>query len=107
MTPMASTQVPVQVQAADWLELQGLLDRIEPGWQVLAFGSRARFQAKPHSDLDLAIVAPQALSLAEMADLQDLFGASDLTFKVDVLDMAAATPAMRDEVMKSAVVLRG
>lgn len=107
MTPMASPKVPVQMQAADWLELQGLLDRIEPGWQVLAFGSRARFQAKPHSDLDLAIAAPQALTLAQMADLQDLFGASDLTFKVDVLDMVAATSAMRDEVMKAAVVLRG
>lgn len=61
---MASPNAPVQMQAADWLELQGLLASIEPGWQVLAFGSRARFQAKPHSDLDLAIVAPQALSLA-------------------------------------------
>lgn len=61
---MASPKVPVQMQAADWLELQGLLDRIEPGWQVLAFGSCARFQAKPHSDLDLAIAAPQALTLA-------------------------------------------
>lgn len=61
---MASPNAPVQMQAADWLELQGLLARIEPGWQVLAFGSRARFRAKPHSDLDLAIVAPQALSLA-------------------------------------------
>jgi len=54
----------------------------------------------------LAFLAPQALSLAQMADLQDLFGASDLTFKVDVLDMAAATPAMRGEVMKAAVVLK-
>lgn len=45
------------MQAADWLELQGLLTRIEPCWQVL--------------------------------------------------DMAAATPAMHDEVMKVAVVLRG
>ena len=95
------------MQAADWLELQGLLTLMDPCWQVLAFGSRARFQAKPHSDLDLAIVAPEALTLAQMADLQDLFGASDLTFKVDVLDMAAATPAMCDEVMKVAVVLRG
>lgn len=107
MTPTASTHVPVQMRAADWQELRRLLNRIEPGWRVLAFGSRARFQAKPHSDLDLAIVAPQALSLAEMADLQELFGSSDLTFKVDVLDMAAATQAMRDEVMKAAVVLRG
>lgn len=104
---MDSHSAPVQMQTADWLELQGLLARIEPGWQVLAFGSRARFQAKPHSDLDLAIAAPQALNLAQMADLQELFGGSDLTFKVDVLDMAAATPAMRDEVMKAAVVLRG
>lgn len=94
------------MQAADWLELHGLLARIDPSWQVLAFGSRALFKAKPHSDLDLAIAAPQALTLAQMADLQELFGASDLTFKVDVLDMAAATPAMRDEVMKAAVVLR-
>ncbi len=102
---MDTPGAPVQMQPADWLELQGLLARIDPSWQVLAFGSRARFQAKPHSDLDLAIVAPLALSLAQMADLQDLFGASDLTFKVDVLDMAVATEAMRDEVMKAAVVL--
>ena len=57
-----------------------------PQHKVAAFGSRARKTAKPHSDLDLAIFTDQPISLNKMAHLRDAFSASNLPFKVDLVD---------------------
>ncbi len=56
-----------------------------PGLEVWAFGSRARHTAKPYSDLDLAIIAPQPLSLAQLANLTCALDASDPTIRLDVV----------------------
>jgi predicted nucleotidyltransferase len=65
------------------LVLQGAM----AGLQVWAFGSRARRTAKPYSDLDLAVLGPTALSLSQLARINDAFDSSDLTIKVDVVDL--------------------
>jgi predicted nucleotidyltransferase len=52
---------------------------------VWAFGSRAQGCAKPHSDLDLAIVSPQELTAAQVSNLKLDFEDSNLPFRVDVL----------------------
>lgn len=62
---------------------------------ILAFGSRARAEAKPHSDLDLAIDAGRPLTLGERASLSDAFEESTLPWRVDVVDLAACSPEFR------------
>lgn len=65
--------------------MQRILARELPGLEVWACGSRARRTAKPYSDLDLAIIAPQPLSLAQLASLTCALNASDLSTRVDVV----------------------
>lgn len=64
------------------------------GWQVWAFGSRARHAAKPFSDLDLAVLGLAPLSLEQLARINDAFDSSDLTIQVDVLAISDAFKAV-------------
>ena len=63
--------------------------------EVRAFGSRVTGHAKPHSDLDLAIMAEHPQPWQTLARLREAFEESDLPITVDVVDWAAATEAFR------------
>jgi predicted nucleotidyltransferase len=74
------------------LELIGkILKQHVPGCEVRAFGSRVTQTAKPHSDLDLAIVGAGKISDALLYALKEDFQSSDLTFRVDIVDWHALT----------------
>lgn len=108
MAPPAShLNAPIDIGAQDWTVLQQLMAAHMLGWQVWAFGSRARRTAKPYSDLDLALLAPHALSLQELARVNDAFDASDLTIKVDVVDVRAVNDAFKAVIDRDKVLLLG
>ena len=65
-----------------------------------AFGSRARRAAWQYSDLDLAVIGEEPLSLAVSASLADDFAESDLPFKVDVIDWATTGERFRRIIKK-------
>ncbi len=68
--------------------VQGILHEYIPNREVWAFGSRVKKSHKPFSDLDLAVMGSESLSLGEMADLSYAFSHSNLPFKVDVVNWA-------------------
>jgi len=79
-------------------ELEIVLDIIKtyaPAYDVLAFGSRFHGKIKKYSDLDLAFVGKDKLSLKTRFLLEDAFSESDLPFRVDVLDYLAVSPEFR------------
>lgn len=63
-----------------------ILNEIVPDREVRVFGSRVTGKAKPFSDLDLAVMGDEPLSLETRARLEEAFSESDLPWKVDVLD---------------------
>ena len=65
-----------------------ILNEIVPDREVRAFGSRVTGKAKPFSDLDLAIMGDEPLSLETRAWLEEAFSESELPWKVDILDWA-------------------
>lgn len=82
-----------------------ILQRHFPHKTVWAFGSRARFAAKPYSDLDLAIIGDSPLSLSELAALEYDFTESALPFKVDIVDWATASESFRNIIRQTHVVV--
>lgn len=61
-------ETPVLDIAPEHLRIvRSILARHAPGYPVWAFGSRARGEAKPYSDLDLAIITDQPLPLVVQA----------------------------------------
>ena len=68
--------------------------------RVLIFGSRAKGNARPGSDIDLAVLAPQMTDL-EFAQLWNAIDDLPLVFKVDLLhwDRLANAP-LKDKIRR-------
>ena len=79
--------------------------RLPPGVKVRAFGSRAKWTAKAHSDLDLALKGDAPLSASLLADLAEAFSESDLPFKVDVVDWRAVGLGLQQAIDRDGVEL--
>ena len=73
---------------------------------MLAFGSRATWTAKDYSDLDLAIMGDEPLTLDATSALAEGFGESDLPFKVDVVDWAKIDNIFRNIVRRDGVAVQ-
>ena len=77
-----------------------------PDREVLVFGSRAAGTAKEFSDLDLAIMGEEPLSLREVSALEEALGESDLPFKVDIVEWARIDEGFRRIVRGHGVVVQ-
>lgn len=83
-----------------------LLQKHVPQYEVWAFGSRAKWTAKPHSDLDLCIVSDKPLSFSVLGALAEDFSDSDLPWKVDVVDWATTSESFRKIIERDKVVVQ-
>ncbi len=96
----------VDVRPDLWRIVQGILQKHLPQHEVWAFGSRAKGTAKPYSDLDLAVITDQPLSLDVSAALTDAFAESDLPWRVDLVDWASTSEPFRRIIERDKVVLQ-
>lgn len=103
---MSDGRPPLALSDAEWRIVQDILRSLVPDREVWAFGSRATHQAKPFSDLDLAVIGPQPLPLATSAALADAFASSDLPWKVDLVDWATTGEAFRRVIARDKVVVQ-
>ena len=71
----------INVKSAELAEVRRILRQHLPGCEVRAFGSRVTGQAKPWSDLDLAVVGPTTIHWNDLGKLTEAFQESDLPFQ--------------------------
>lgn len=83
-----------------------ILNEIVPDRDVRAFGSRVTGTAKPFSDLDLAVMGEEPLPLETRAQLEEAFSASDLPWKVDVLDWESIDNVFQRIISSACVILK-
>ena len=100
---MSKFHPPIEVNSSEWEIIQEILTKIVPDKEVFAFGSRAKFLAKPFSDLDLAIKGYLPLTLDLLADLSNAFSDSNLSYKVDIVEWCNITKAFREIIIKDSV----
>ncbi len=103
---MTAENPPVDMCPEHWAIVRDILRRHVPQHEVWAFGSRATGKAKPFSDLDLAIITETPLPLDVSAALADDFSASDLPWKVDMVDWARTSEAFRRIIERDKVVVQ-
>lgn len=65
---------------------------------VWVFGSRATGKIKRFSDVDIAIDLNHKLSSALLADLTEAFDASDIPYKVDIVDWHNISNAFKERI---------
>ena len=103
---MSKIHPPIEVSSSEWKIIEEILMTIVPNQEVLAFGSRAKFSAKPYSDLDLALKGETPLNLSSVVDLRDAFSNSDLTFKVDIVQWENISESFRKIISKNSVSIK-
>ena len=96
----------VDLRPDHWAIVRSALRRHVPDREVLAFGSRATWTAKDYSDLDLAVMGEEPLSLRTASALDEALGDSDLPFKVDVVDWARIDDSFRAIIRRDAVTMQ-
>ena len=84
--------------------VQAILGSQVPHAHVLAFGSRAAGTPRKYSDLDLAIIQPEPLSLHTISRLRIAFEDSDLPICIDVVDWNQADGEFKTMVSKQGMV---
>ena len=98
------TPIPrVDLRPDHWAIVRNALRRHVPDREVLAFGSRATWTAKDYSDLDLAVMGEEPLSLRTVSALDEALGESDLPFKVDVVDWSRIDDTFRAIIRRDGV----
>jgi len=74
--------------------------------KILIFGSYARNEATPNSDLDLIVEFPEGTSLLDHIGIE--FELSEaLNMKIDLLSQNGISLYIKDQIMKEAVVIYG
>ena len=105
-TSVPTGEPPIDIAPRDWADVVRILREQVPAIEVWAFGSRAKRTAKPYSDLDLALITLQPLSLDQLAIITDAFATSDLPIRVDVVDWASTSEAFRKLIAQDRVVVQ-
>lgn len=77
-----------------------------PDRTVWLFGSRAIGNARLASDADLAILGDSPLGLSRLANLREAFQASDLPFRVDLVEWANTREEFRSIIQAHYVALQ-
>ena len=78
--------------------VQEIVEQVAPDASVWVFGSRATGHCRPYSDLDLLLDRPEHLSWRQRTSLIDAFEASELPFRVDVVEAWEIPSTMRERI---------
>ena len=89
---------PIDIRPADLDTIRRILGQHVPDLEVRAFGSRVAWNARETSDLDLALMTDEPLSIDRTAKLRAAFTDSDLPFRVDIVDWATASESFRKQI---------
>lgn len=76
-----------------------------PNTPVWVFGSRIKGTNKPFSDLDLALIVNEPLSIRKLRQLELAFSDSDLPFKVDLVDWASCHDDFKQIILQQYEIL--
>jgi len=72
--------------------------------RILVFGSYARNEATPKSDLDLIVDFPEGTSLLDHVGIEIELSEA-LNMKIDLLSRNGINPYIKDHVLKEAIVI--
>jgi predicted nucleotidyltransferase len=97
---------PTRKQAIEELRQMVLAALGEHDAEVWLFGSCARGDALQHSDIDIAILPRDELSVGFFGQLQADIEESTIPYDVDVVDLRGADAALVEEVRREGVKWR-
>lgn len=71
--------------------------------RVFLFGSRARGDHRPASDIDLALLPQDPLPRGLVAEIREALEESPVPFFVDLVDLSEASPGLCERVLREGI----
>lgn len=81
-----------------------LISALIPEAKIYLYGSRARGTNSQWSDIDIALNAGKVLPQLSIGELNDIMIASNLPYKVDIVDFNAISDTMRNIIDQEKVI---
>ena len=96
----------VDLNPAHLAIVEHILAEYVPECEVRVFGSRATWNARDASDLDLAVIGDGSLPNRTLTMLKEAFEESRLPMRVDVIDWNSITDSFRESIDPDSVVVQ-
>lgn len=80
-----------------------MLNVLFPGATIYLFGSRARGNYKPASDIDLALDTGKRVSSLEIAKAKNVLEALNIPQTIDLVDLHSISPEFRSIIAKEGI----
>ena len=81
-----------------------LIHALVPNAKIYLFGSRAQGTNSEMSDIDLALDAGERLPKLTVGELRDIMVATNIPYKVDIVDLHHVSDTMRKAILKDKVL---
>lgn len=81
----------------------GVIKTLIPTAQIYLFGSRARGTHAARADIDIAIDAGHKLERISVGEIRDMLNASNIPYKIDVIDLHNVSEAMKKSVLDEGI----
>ncbi|HHJ52492.1 MAG TPA: nucleotidyltransferase domain-containing protein [Caldithrix abyssi] len=83
-------------------QIKAIIQQVIPdkNLRIILYGSRARGDAHPNSDYDLALDAGYAIPGERLSLLKEKFEESTIPFKIDVVDLAVVSHDLKEYIVK-------
>ena len=102
-TPLVDPDIPDRVSSLARQVATKIHEVLGDKTRVIWFGSWVKGQARPHSDIDLAIIASAPLPAGVLARLRDWIDDLSTLYTIDLVNFDEASERMKQEIMKDGV----
>lgn len=86
----------------DLQALKNIIKKHLPSVKIYLFGSRARGDYAPESDIDIALDAGKKIDLYELSLIKEEIEESSIPFTVDVVDLYNVSEEFKKNIVKDA-----
>ena len=81
-----------------------VIKKLLPQAHIYLFGSRARKDNQPESDIDVAIDNNQKIDLHTLSIIKEEIEESTIPFTVDIIDLQAVSDDFKEQILKDGVL---
>jgi len=81
-----------------------IIKQLLPQSNIYLFGSRARKDNQPESDIDIAIDNNQKIDLYDLSIIKENIEESTIPFTVDIVDLNAVSDDLKKQILKDGIL---
>jgi predicted nucleotidyltransferase len=82
----------------------GIVKVLVPKVKIYLYGSRARGTHNERSDIDIALDRGEKIPRIDVGEVRDMLNASNIIYKIDVVDLNSISPEMREVILKEGLL---